>query len=258
MTKSAAIAPDGRPALASKTRACHFRHVRSSLHLVPSSGVRIRGSFARRYGVLAAGLLASLALHTALIALGRNDARIEAVRSPTAIIARVAPLVHAVEPLAVPDIQHPVEPTRTREKPSRALTHAPVVVPPPKSSPTSTWVDVMVAHDTEPAVDATFAETLRRDYPGAQRIALEFEVAPVVRLPPQVMGDVPQRMLRALVRITPNGELELLQTHEYDVPYMDAIRDALHAARVARTPDGEMRWAILVVWFHRIGEAVTK
>ena len=42
-------------------------------------------------------------------------------------------------------------------------------------------------------------------------------------------------MLRALVRIKPHGEVELLQTHEYDVPYMDAIRDALHVARASPT-----------------------
>ena len=56
-------------------------------------------------------------------------------------------------------------------------------------------------------------------------------------------------MLRALVRIKPHGEVELLQTHEYDVPYMDAIRDALHGTARGRR---RMRWAILVFWFQRM------
>jgi hypothetical protein len=116
----------------------------------------------------------------------------------------------------------------------------------------------MIAHDTEPAIDAMFEETLRRDFPGSQRIALEFEIAPVVVLAPEVMSDSPQRMLRALVQVKPHGELELLQTHEYDVPYMDAIREALIAARAPHTPDGELRWAIVVFWFQRVGEAITK
>ena len=98
-----------------------------------------------------------------------------------------------------------------------------------------------------------FEETLRRDHPRSERIALEFQIAPVVALPPEVMVHHPQRMLRALVQIKPHGEVELLQTHEYDVPYIDAIRDALHAARASPTPDQEMRWAILVFWFQRMG-----
>ena len=116
----------------------------------------------------------------------------------------------------------------------------------------------MVAHDTEPAIDAMFEETLSRDHPGAQRGALEFEVAPVVNLPAQVMSDSAQRMLRALVQITPKGDLDLVQTHEYDVPYMDAIRAALHAARAVPPPDGQVHWAILVFWFHRIGEVAPR
>ena len=101
-----------------------------------------------------------------------------------------------------------------------------------------------------------FEETLRRDYPQSQRIALEFQIPPVVRLPPDALTHHPQRMLRALVQIKPHGELELLQTHEYDVPFIDAIRDALHAARASPTPDQEIRWAILVFWFQRMGPPV--
>ena len=116
----------------------------------------------------------------------------------------------------------------------------------------------MIAHDTEPSIDRMFEETLRRDHPGAQRAALEFEVAPVVNLPAQVMRDSPQRMLRALVQVSSKGELTLTQTHEYDVPYMDAIGAALQAARAVPPPDGQDHWAILVFWFHRIGEVAPR
>ena len=129
----------------------------------------------------------------------------------------------------------------------------PAVTAPPKAADPLRWVEVIIAHDTEPAIDPMFDETLRRDYPGSERIALEFQIAPVVSLPAEVMIHHSQRMLRALVQIKPHGELELLQTHEYDVPYIDAIRDALHAARAWPTPDQEIRWAILVFWFQRMG-----
>jgi hypothetical protein len=257
MTKPAAIARRAGPGVASPPPACHVRPVRHALHLVTSGRAGVRDTFSRRYRVLGAGLAASLALHAALIALERSDARVEAPRSPAAIVARIAPPAPAAQPVTVAETQRPAaaSPTAT---PQAAVPVARPIVPSSKPALTSTRVDVMIAHDTEPAIDAMFEATLRRDRPGAQRIALEFEVAPVVHLPPQVMGHVPQRMLRALVQIDPHGEMSLLQTHEYDVPYMDAIRDALHAARAARPPDGETRWAILVFWFHRIGEAVTK
>lgn len=125
--------------------------------------------------------------------------------------------------------------------------------PPQKTVEPFGWVDVVIAHDVEPAIDEAFEAELKRDYPGAQRISLEFLTPPVVVLAPEVMGEYTQRMLRALVLVKPLGEVELLTANEYDVPYMDAIRDSLASAKASPTPDQEIRWAILVFWFQRIG-----
>jgi hypothetical protein len=201
-------------------------------------------------------LFVSLAIHLAILAAlsyhaERADARAD-VASPS-ITARVAPT-------ASPPESTPVTPTPSREAaktppPVAAPSLLPKLAPPPKPVPERGSVEVTLSLDAEPAIEASFSGALARDYPAARRVALEFEVPPVVRIPPEAMGESSQRMLRALVQVQPLGDLELLQTHEYDVPYMDAIRDALHRAKAAPTQDGEIGWAILVFWFQRTAPA---
>jgi hypothetical protein len=207
--------------------------------------------------VIAAVLFVSLAIHLAILAAlaylaERADAGAE-FAAPS-ISARVAPPTRPSEPTSAPP-----EPSQEAAKASPRTPAQPSLLPklalPPKPIPERASVDVTVAHDVEPAIEASFSTALARDYPSARRIALEFEAPPIVRIAPEAMGESSQRMLRALVQVKPLGDLELLQTHEYDVPYMDAIRDALHRAKAAPTPDGEIGWAILVFWFHRTAPA---
>lgn len=274
MKPAARTTPSPR-VLATDAAVSQRHRVARGLHVVPPRRTKHRGGFVRRHRVLVATIVVSLVVHLALIASGRWQApNPDDFRSLVALTAQLAASAPAEAPRAAPEpVSQPnpapgalAEPvpsppaTPVRVPPSKSLLPlAPVPTPAAPPRNTSAWIDVtMTAENESAAVDAVFAETLRREFPRARRVPIEFDVAPVVKLAPEVMKDAPQRMLRALVHVQPHGEVHLVQTHEYDEPYMQAISAALRGARAHVAADTEPRWGILVFWFQRVGEPATK